>query len=216
MKGYHMKSFWNVTMVMGLAAAVTLTGCKKPTEETAPAPAPTTTKKAAPPPRVTPPVTTGATVKPSTQPKPVIAVTVPESSPAEAAKIIAAAEKGYSALPDFSAKVGAIYKIAETGGAGAVESLGRLFQAEKDAELRVEIVDSLFDIDEQDQLKVALLSAAAAADQPQDVRESAIDALTDIDSKHALPILQALASDPNEDIREAAKDGIEILKAIGE
>jgi len=134
---------------------------------------------------------------------------------ADAARTLANLESSYKSLPDFSKKVGAIYEISEVGGAPAVESLGRLFQAEKDAELRVEIVDSLFDIDGQDQQKLAILSAAAASDQPQEVRESAIDALTDIDAKVAMPILQALASDSNEEIRDAAKDALEILKATG-
>jgi HEAT repeat protein len=208
-----MKSFWNLMTVLAVGWAVTFTGCSKPAEETPAAPSSTTTKKAAPPPKVTAPVTVPKT---TAQAQPLASTGIVEMPVAEAAKIIAAVEKGYSELPDFSAKVGAIYKIAETGGAPAVEALGRLFQAEKDAELRVEIVDSLFDIDGQDNLKVALLSAAAAADQQQDVRESAIDALTDIDPKQALPILQALTSDPNEDIRDAAKDAVELVKAMAE
>ena len=41
------------------------------------------------------------------------------ATPAEAAKVIASVEKAYNTLPDSSAKIGAIYKISEAGGAPA-------------------------------------------------------------------------------------------------
>jgi HEAT repeat protein len=53
------------------------------------------------------------------------------------------------------------------------------------------------------------------ADQTQEVREAAIEALTDVDAKVALPVLKALTTDPNEEIRDAAKDAIELLDVTG-
>jgi hypothetical protein len=216
-----MKLFWNLTTAVAVVALAMVIGCNKPAEEpTAPAaPTTTTTKQAAPPPRVVVPTTPTTPAQPQAQqteptvpsPQPVAPV-----STAEIAKKVAVYETAYNASTDSTAKVGIIYNISDAGGAPAVESLGRLFQNEKNAELKVEIVDSLFDIDGQDQSKIAILTAAAGQDQNQDVRESAIDALTDIDAKLALPILQALTSDSNEDIRDAAKDAIDILKATGD
>ena len=71
------------------------------------------------------------------------------------------------------------------------------------------MLNSLFDIEGQDDKTAALLAAGVATNQPKDVRDAAIDALGDIEAKRAVPILQSILSDPDEDIREHAKDVIE-------
>jgi HEAT repeat protein len=91
-------------------------------------------------------------------------------------------------------------------------ALGGLFQTEKDNDLKTEILDSLFDIDGQEDRKAALLAVGAGSDQAKDVRQSAIDGLSNLDPKVAIPILQSLAGDPDPDIRELAKDTIDQLQ----
>jgi hypothetical protein len=133
-------------------------------------------------------------------------------SSTEAAKQVGALENAYLANTEFPQRVENIYKITDLGTPEAIAALGRLFQAEKEVDLKTEILDSLFDIDGLDDKKAALLAAGAGADQPKDVRESAIDGLTDLAPKYALPILQALVSDQDQEIRDLAKDAIEQLQ----
>jgi hypothetical protein len=212
---------WKLALPAFLSVAI-LIGCSKTEEEPAPPVTPPVKKSTPAPPTdsVKPKPTTPAvrpTVPPSKSVMPPltkpVAPPAPTLSPAEAAREIAALESTYVATPDFSKRVQTIYKISDLGTPEAITVLGRLFHQEKDSDLKTEVIDSLFDIDGLDERKIAILTAGAGADQPKNVRESAIDALGDIEAKYALPILQSLASDPDEDIRDAAKDQIEMLQA---
>ena len=137
-----------------------------------------------------------------------------EEDAAAAAKEIATAEKEYRDNADFTKRVESVFKIADAGTGEAVPALGRLFASETDADLKTQIVDALTSIDGQDDQKLALLSAAVGASQPKDVREAAIDALTDLESpEKGIPILQSLASDPDSEIRDDVKDALEVVQA---
>lgn len=118
-------------------------------------------------------------------------------------------EKTYLANPDFTERVQVIFQLSNLDTADGVVVLGRVFHKEQDPDLRIQILNSLFGIEGQDDKKAVLLAAGAATNQPKEVREAAIDALGDIEVKRALPILQVLLSDTDEDIREHAKDIIE-------
>jgi hypothetical protein len=192
-----------------LAVAVLAAACTK-TEETPPTPAEQgAPAKPAPTPSVSTP-THSPSAATASQPT-AAPVATPTGNPAQEAAVI---ENAYVANPEFSARVENIYKLTDAGTPEAISVLGRLFQMEKDPELRTEILDSLFDIDGQDERKAALFAAGAASNQPKEVRQSAVDGLEDIDAKYALPILQSLTTDPDEDIRDAAKDAIESLQAV--
>ena len=134
------------------------------------------------------------------------------ASDAETAMEVAELEKEYVSNTAFTARVELIYKISDADIPEAVAALGRCFHLESDPNLRIKVLDSLSDVDGFDDQKAAILAAGVSADQPQEVRESAIDGLTDIEPKKALPILQALLNDPDEDIREAANDAIESVQ----
>ena len=194
---------WTLT-VSSLGLAVMLAGCSKSEPETpAPAPAPKTEAKK---PAQMPPPTSPTVTPPTTAFKSLPKVTD------EGEENVPALENAYISTPDFTARVEAIYRLADVGSPEAISSLGRLFQMEKDPDLKTEILDSLFDIDGHDQLKAALLAAGAGTDQPKEVRQSAVDGLEDIKPEIAIPILRALTSDQDEEIRESAKDAIEMLQ----
>ncbi|MCG3150210.1 MAG: hypothetical protein PCFJNLEI_03690 [Verrucomicrobiae bacterium] len=202
---------WKMTLCVAVAAAV-LVGCGKKEEEpvapVAPSVQPPAQSKPASPPPAKPAVPTPNL--PKSGGFTAIPAPVPTGDEVQQATQLEAA---YMANPDFTKRVETIYKISDLGTAAALTSLGRIFHTEKDPDLRIEVVDSLFDFDELDDRKVAILTAAAGADQPKEVRESAIDALGDLEPKFALPILQSLLSDPDEEIRDQAKDQIELLQA---
>jgi HEAT repeat protein len=201
------RTFLKLTPV--LLATALITACSK-TEQAMPAPdksAPAQSAPAAAPTAAQPAMTPTPAHTPQFSATPAATTSV---SPAQEAMVL---ENAYIATPDFSARVETIYKLTDAATPEAIASLGRLFHMEKDPELKTEILDSLFDIDGQDERKAALFAAGAGSDQPKEVRQSAIDGLEDVEAKYALPILQALTTDPDEDIRDAAKDAIESLQA---
>ena len=193
--------------VTGLVAAV-WAGCSKQ-EESAPAAPPVESPKAEHS------METPAISKPAAAAKLSAPVQASGQMPAakpdaeEATPTAPELEKTYLANPDFTERVQVIFQLSDLGTVDALGSLGRLFQKEQDPDLRVQVLNSLFDIEGQDDKKAALLAAGVATNQPKDVRDAAIDALGDIEAKRAVPILQSILSDPDEDIREHAKDVIE-------
>ena len=204
------QKFFRLMVVVGLAAVVWAACGKK--EEPLPATPAVPAKKVEQPKEtskapvvVTPvrPAKTDATVMPAAPAKD--DATEPTLTPVEL-------EKNYLANPDFTERVQVIFQLSDLGTADSLVVLGRIFHKEQDPDLRIQILNSLFDIEGQDDKKAVLLAAGAATNQPKEVREAAIDALGDIEAKRALPILQAMLDDADEDIREHAKDTIEQIQ----
>jgi HEAT repeat protein len=127
-------------------------------------------------------------------------------------KEAAALETDYLATNDFASKIETLYKISDLETGNAVDTLSRLFFQEKDADMKIQIIDAIGDIEGFKEKKLALLTSAVKTDQPQDVRESAINTLGDIEDARAIPILQSLLNDPDEDIRTDAEDTMKLLQ----
>jgi hypothetical protein len=191
-----------------IALASLLAACSK-TEEQPPAPSAPPAKKVE---SAKPAASVPAAVPSAVESKVAAAAQPAMTKSSGSSQLAASLENAYISNPDFSARVETIYKLADAGTPEAISSLGRLFHMEKDPDLKTEILDSLFDIDGQDESKAALLAAGAGTDQPKDVRQSAIEGLEDVKPEIALPILKALASDPDPDISEAAKDSLETVQ----
>jgi type IV secretory pathway VirB10-like protein len=194
--------------VVALAVALSLAGCSKKAEEptgvpTEPTPAQKTEAPATKP--APPPATPShAAAKPSQ----------PDSAPAptDPAHQVAALESQYQAAKDADDRVDVVYKLAEVGNTEAVHALGRLFQVETDTDLKVDLLDALQSIENQSDAILPILANAVQPNQPQEVREAAIDGYMDIGDPRGIQALQALLNDPNEDIRDEARDAIELLK----
>jgi HEAT repeat protein len=200
----------SISSIIGIALVLAV-GCSRRKSEQVPAPSSEATASAtnaAAPAHATAngPVT-------SISPLPTNLPTLPSPSTAENTMQVESLENSYKSNLDFSTRVDVIYKLSDIGTAEAISVLGRLFHLEHDTDLRVEILDSLFDFEGSDDKKAAIFAAGAAAGQPKEVREAAIDGLGDIEPHLAIPILQALLSDPDEEIRDDAKDAIEQLQS---
>ena len=173
------------------------------------------------------------TTLPATQPLPVLpspagtnltavasvsaADTNPESGDAQTQADLAAQvkqlENEYENTPDFQKRVTLIYEISANDDApDVVDALAHLFLNEKDQELKIELVNSLSDVDGQNDKKLAILSTALRSDQSKDVRLKAIDGMGDAQDKRGIQILQAYLNDPDEDVKETAQDTIEQLQ----
>ena len=122
------------------------------------------------------------------------------------------AESDYHNTPDFQKRVVILYNLSSVESPETIDAVGRLFLNEQDKELKIELLNSLTDIEGENDKKLTILSAAIRADQPKDVRSEAIDGMTNMEDKRAIQVLQGLLNDPDQEIREAAQDAIEQLQ----
>jgi hypothetical protein len=135
-----------------------------------------------------------------------------EETPAQLAVQVQQLESAYFNTPDFQKRVAMIYELSSIESPSTIDAVGRLFLNEKDQELKTELLNSLTDIDGENDKKLNILSAAIRSDQPKDLRLEAIDALVETEDKRAVQLLQPLLRETDEEIREAAQDGIDQLQ----
>jgi type IV secretory pathway VirB10-like protein len=193
-------------------AALAAAGCsKKESERPPPQSVPTTIQKPQPPLSPLP-----AVVKPSPPPE-ASATSPPVADDDDAAQLAAQVKKlesDYQNTQDFQKRVVILYDLSSTESPETIDVIARLFLNEKDQELKVELINSLMDVEGQHDKKLAILSNAVRSDQPKDVRLEAIDGMADAEDRRAIQILQAFTNDPDEEIRDAVKDTIEQLQAM--
>jgi hypothetical protein len=201
------------------AATLAVAGCSK-NESGQSVPPPTTINKPAPPAApVPPPATTEvvpAPVTPSPEAAETNATTGEEETPSELAAQLKKLESDYQNATDFQKRVVIIYDISAVDSPDVIDTIGHLFLQEKDQELKTELINSLTDIDGQNDKKLAILNSAMRADQPKEVRLEAIDGMGDLSDKRAIQVLQGFANDSDEEVKESVHDAIEQLQTISE
>lgn len=191
-------------------AVLAAAGCSKKESETPPPP-PVSTTILNPQSPTVPPLPAVVTPTPvSTEAAATNSAGVDDEAAAQVKKL----ESDYQNTQDFQKRVVILYDLSSTESPDTIDAIARLFLNEKDPELKVELVNSLTDIDGQKDKKLAVLSSAVRGDQPKDVRLEAIDGMADVEDKRAIQILQSFANDPDEEIRDAIKDTIEQLQTV--
>lgn len=104
--------------------------------------------------------------------------------------------------------------VADMAGAGAskpevAQALGTMFHEETGVELKTDLLDKLSDL--EDPAAFRQIVQGLDPKQPDEVRVAAISALEDLGDPQAIPVLQQLLSDSDQDVREAAQDALEQL-----
>jgi len=160
---------------------------------------------------VTPAPTTTTTVRPANVSSAKTTVTAP-AVPVEAPKTLPEMEKAYLSTTNRDTRLDLMMDIAEVPTADSVKSLTRLFESENDPDMKVDLIDSLLGIDGFKDEKLIMLTMAIRQGLPNDVRESAIDGLIDLEDARAIALLNGLLNDPDTQIRESAQDAIELLQ----
>jgi hypothetical protein len=188
-----------------------LVGCSKPaSEETLPPPKPPTAKAIEfPPPTNLPTAPQAVKVEPATNAAPEVPQ---EDSPAALAGQVKQFEADYRNTADFQKRVVIIYNLSSVESPDTIDAIGRLFLNENDKELKIELVNSLLDVEGENDKKLAILGTAIRAEQPKEVRLEGIDGMGDTEDKRAIQVLQTLLTDPDEDVRENAQDTIDQLQ----
>ncbi|HTD65882.1 MAG TPA: HEAT repeat domain-containing protein [Candidatus Limnocylindria bacterium] len=121
--------------------------------------------------------------------------------------------KEYAATTNRDDRLDLMMDIADLPGPESIRALTQLFEAETDPDLKVDLLDSLLGIEGFPDEKLKMLTAGTKQGLPGDVRQSAIDGLIDLDDQRVIPVLNGLLNDPDEEIRESAKDAIEMLQS---
>ncbi len=134
----------------------------------------------------------------------------PEETPRTPTQLQAA----YLVAQEFPDKVEIIYDLGDLDTVDAILTLLRLFEAESDEDLKMEILDATERMEEQVPAKLALLSVALRAGQPPEIRDAAVGQLLTIDDRRAIPVWQVLSRDADEDRREMAQERIEALQEL--
>lgn len=129
------------------------------------------------------------------------------------AKPLPVLEKEYGATTNRDTRLDIMMDIADWPGPDAVRALARLFEIETDPDLKVDLLDSLLGIEGQVEEKLKMLTAGTQKGLPTDVRQSAIDGLIDLDDQRVIPVFNGLLNDPDEEIREGAKDALEMMQS---
>jgi HEAT repeat protein len=110
---------------------------------------------------------------------------------------------------DSNERTAILEALGELENAEAIAVLGFLFQNERDEDLKLDMLATVEEMEVPNAPKMPIMVAALRPEQPQSVREAAIDALVDLDEPGALQMLQSLTADPNPEIRDAAKEALQ-------
>lgn len=121
-------------------------------------------------------------------------------------------ERDYTSTTNRDTRLDLMMDIAEAGNADAIRTLTRLFDAEMDPELKVDLLDSLLGIEGFKDEKLIMLTLGIRQGLPADVRQSAIDGLIDLEDTRSIALLNGLLNDPDPEIRQSAQDAIEIIQ----
>ncbi len=154
-------------------------------------------------------IQTGFVARTTTIPVPTI---TNDAAPPET-KSLPVLEKEYATTTNRDTRLDLMMDIADAPGPEAVRTLTRLFELETDADLKVDLLDSLLGIEGQVEEKLKMLTLGTQKGLPTDVRQSAIDGLIDLDDQRVIPVLNGLLNDPDEEVREGAKDALEMLQS---
>ena len=138
---------------------------------------------------------------------------VPDPLEDPAPKPLPVMEKEYFTSTNRDVRLDLMMDIADASSAESVKTLTRLFEAETDTDLKVDLLDSLLGIEGFKEEKLIMLTLGARQGLPNEVRQSAIDGLIDLDDRRVIPVLNGLLNDPEEEIREAAKDALEMIQS---
>lgn len=140
---------------------------------------------------------------------------VPPSTVATVAPRKSAAElvRYYLYSRDASERRRTLYVLQDMPGNEALPAVERLLQAEREPELRVELLESLDVWDGNADVKVRVLERELLDDpRPGAVYDAALDALMNLRDPAALPLWWQLLDDPRDQVRAVARDAIARLE----
>ena len=124
--------------------------------------------------------------------------------------------QSYAQTPPFEDKLELIERLREMPSPATFRVATQLFAAEEDPELQGFLLDAVMSMEElglaEEQL--AFLADSLRRQWPNEVRVRLVDSMVDLADRRAIPLLEPLVNDPDEEVRAAAVGGLEILRGI--
>lgn len=115
---------------------------------------------------------------------------------------------------DEARRAEVVGELSVIGTSSARQALTRIYRTARSVEVKKDVIEALRLMESDDiEPSLLLIQDAAAANQPLELRETAVDTLRDLISPKTLRVWQTLLADPNEEIRNAAKAMIAFLAA---
>lgn len=179
-----------------------LSACKKPTVPS------TVTKVSARETFAIPPTPPPTTPEISERPARNRAPAPVDAAPADAADL----ERKFFATTESEERGAVAEELWSLNTAAALTALHRLLNVDPKVDVKMDIISGLVDAEatpETREIRWALLLAALAQTQPQPVRELAASVLADAEDPRAFTLLQSFANDPDEEVRETIRAGLE-------
>lgn len=121
---------------------------------------------------------------------------------------LASIEQRYLAFADPETRIELMGEVTAAENPVAVELLGRLFQNERDADLKVALLAAVMVQEEQPAERLAVFAGGLWPLQPQSVRFMAVEGLAALRTPAAIQMLQGLQFDADREIRAAAAEAL--------
>jgi len=121
---------------------------------------------------------------------------------------LASLEQRYLSFADPETRVELIGQVIDPENPLAVEILGRLFQNERDTDLKLALLAAVMVQEEQPAAQLAVFASGLWPLQPQSVRIAAVEGLAILRTAEAVQILHGLRFDADRQIRAAAVEAL--------
>lgn len=155
-----------------------------------------------PPFALPPPVqkTVAPVVAAKTTPRPV--VVVPEETPQSLER------RYFARSTTLEGRTEIIRLLGLSDAAEAVDTMSRIFRAERHFESKMRVLEALNDMDWglHGERKLMLLALAASASQPKLIRQSALSLLDERDDPRAVALIRNAMRDPDKEFRQFAAE----------
>jgi HEAT repeat protein len=139
----------------------------------------------------------------------------PTPTPAEAYQRAAELERRYYSEPDLLTRTETVYQLADANTAAAQTTLARLYYAEQDVELKINMLQAIPFFEGGDRTQtLAMLQSATLPTERYELRSAALEVLQDLADPATLPIVQRMANDADPEIRETAQKTAGFLKEV--
>ena len=113
---------------------------------------------------------------------------------------------------DEARRIEIVFQLAANGSPGARSKLEDLYRSPPTPRLKLEIVNALTFVEPQHlEFALAVLGDAIGTEQAPELRETALDALREIEDPRTIDVWRRIANDPDADFREAATQAIKYL-----
>ena len=133
---------------------------------------------------------------------------MPPGKESSAETAISLQEK-FLSTSDANERKNVVHALGELDSAEAIDIIYRLFQLEQAEDVNLDMIETVEQMEVEDSRKIPIMATGIQADQPQEVRETAIDVLADFTDPVATQLLQSLMNDPNPEIHQAAQEALQ-------